>query len=73
MKCSRCEIQFTATSAMVKDHRYVQECIDALKAKVRELSRVPDVQPGPPCLPVTYQTGPNTYRVVFTSGTVPIQ
>lgn len=42
MKCGRCDIQFSATSAMVTDHKYVQECIDALKGEVRRLS-----SPGP--------------------------
>lgn len=37
MKCSRCECQFAADSAMVVDHKYAQHCIDALKLKVKRL------------------------------------
>jgi len=84
VKCSRCEIQFTAASAMVKDHRYVQECIDALKARVRELEREPGVQPmpaGPPspgCLPTcSCMNGcepncPNIYRISTSAAPNPI-
>lgn len=39
MKCRRCEVQFTAQSAMVTDHKYVQECIDALKGRIREMEK----------------------------------
>lgn len=54
MKCSRCECQFSATSAMVTDHRYVQECIAALKAEIRRLmeehANTPLRTPPPPTL-----------------------
>lgn len=37
MRCSRCECSFSAESALVADHRYVQQCIDALKSEIKRL------------------------------------
>lgn len=37
MRCSRCSLPFSPTSAIVTDHRYVQHCIDALKGRIKEL------------------------------------
>lgn len=68
MKCKRCDIQFSATSVMVTDHKYVQECIDALKGRVRELEKQP-----PTIVPMSgsvtsTQLEPVTFTVYTTAG-----
>lgn len=37
MKCARCEQTVITESATVTDHRYIQSCIDALKARIKML------------------------------------